>query len=330
MLRRTSDKADLKSNWVIASLAMSLLISCAPPPPKVRLQREWTANAEFAGDLIARDIAARDGVRLEVLAGSENRDPIRTVTRGDAEIGIASADRILVENHGGGDLVVLAVATNPSPVTFLSRIEQGIEAPDSLYGKRIGIQPGTNTEVVFDLFLRMNQIDRGKMTVVDSGWNGLDALVKNKLDVLAVFSYDEPMQLEARGEDPARYRQLDPAKWGCHLIGTVYFAKRGYLAENRDCIERVMRALVRGWEEAKKDPERAIDMVLAFDASLNRQKELASLRRLLPYTERSGVFLFAEMSDWEATARALVTIGKLPNYSPVKCVDYSVLLGVRR
>ena len=58
--------------------------------------------------ICASKIALEKGFRLVVKEGSELFDPIRLVRSGDVDFGVASADRILQENEGGAQLVIIA------------------------------------------------------------------------------------------------------------------------------------------------------------------------------------------------------------------------------
>src|SRR5690242_10477940 len=91
----------------VTLLAISVLWGCSGEPTKTVLQREWTANAEFAGDVWASQLPD-SGIALEVREGSQVIDPIKLVRTGDVQFGVASADRVLHENEGGAGLVILA------------------------------------------------------------------------------------------------------------------------------------------------------------------------------------------------------------------------------
>ena len=80
---------------------VSLLAGCRRAPSGAILQREWTANAEFAGDVWASKVGEKHGINLDVREGSEVIDPIKMVRTNAAQFGVASSDRVLHENSGG-------------------------------------------------------------------------------------------------------------------------------------------------------------------------------------------------------------------------------------
>ena len=167
-----------------------LTITVAPAWSKdnITLQREWTANAEFAGDVSASQIATNRGFKLEVREGSELVDPIKMVRSGGAQFGVASADRILEENEGGADLIVLGAATFRSPVVFLTQSRMNVVQPRDFVGRTIGIQPGTNTELVFNALAKSQGIALKDMKVVN--WVG-----EPKCSKLELSMYSAPLRM---------------------------------------------------------------------------------------------------------------------------------------
>ena len=122
---------------LVFALAVASAMSCKPAPTETLvLQREWIANAEFAGDVWAQDISRQGGPLISVREGSELLDPIKAVRSGVAQFGVASSDRVLRENEGGADLVILAVATYKSPVVFLSHPRDMVKSPSDFRSRR--------------------------------------------------------------------------------------------------------------------------------------------------------------------------------------------------
>jgi len=182
---------------ILLVLIVGLLRIIWPPSKHIVLQREWIANAEYVGDIWASKIGRENGFILDVREGSELFDPVKQVRSGDAHFGVASADRILQENEGGAGLLIIASATYKTPVVFVSKKGTGIQSPNSFIGKSIGIQAGTNTELVFEAIIEAAKVRKEELRVVESGWGmqGIQTFISGDIDVLGVFDYDETIQL---------------------------------------------------------------------------------------------------------------------------------------
>lgn len=322
-----------KRTWIAAVVILAVAVVAvfsywaltrAPSPPALILQREWTANAEFAGDVWAAELAREHGITLQVREGSELIDPVKQVRSGIAHFGVASADRILVENDGGADLVIIAAASYKSPVVFLARPQTAIATPGDMRGHVVGIQSGTNTELVFHALLRAQGIQLDDVKVVESGW-GTANFETGAIDVLGAFAYDEPVTLELKHVD---FTTLFPEDYGVRYVGTVYFTRRAFAAEHSEMVQGFVDALVDGWKHALEKPDEAIALVgRRFPSvSANAAKERASLERGRPYFGgEDGQLLYASQSRWTAMAADLVAQGRLRSFDFAKTVDYHFL-----
>jgi NitT/TauT family transport system substrate-binding protein len=286
------------------------------------LQREWTANAEFAGDVWAEEKAPQHGIRLTVKEGSEVIDPVKVVRSGEAQFGIASADRILRENERGADLLILATSTYKSPVVFLSHPKDNIRTPRDFIGKRVGIQSGTNTELVLKSLLRSQHLDPARMKIVESGW-GTATFQTGDLDVLGAFDYDEPVQLELKGIPVSAIR---PEEYGVHYVGTVYFTRRSLAQQQPALVQAFINSLVDGWRSALADPHTAIAKLVAQFKDIDSTKETKSLLIGREYFEgENGKLLYASPMRWQEMADNLKALGLLRSFDFNQNVDYRFL-----
>lgn len=305
----------------LALLAVSVE-ACKRTPPTTVLQREWTANAEFAGDVWAADIALQRGLHFEVREGSEVIDPVKLVRTGDVQFGVASADRILHENEGGADLLILAAACFRSPVVFLTHPSSGITSPTDFRGRTVGIQSGTNTELVFKSLLRAHNLTSADVKVVESGW-GTTNFETNAIDVLAAFAYDEPVQLEIKH---IPFETIQPEASGVRYVGTVYFTSGTLARESPDIIQAFMNNLVEGWHQALQHPQEAIKKASTRFTSLDTEKETLSLERGRTFfAGENGRLLYASRDRWEEMGRHLVELGVLKRFDFQANVDYRFL-----
>jgi NitT/TauT family transport system substrate-binding protein len=301
---------------------MTLLMSCKSQPHGAILQREWTANAEFAGDLWASKLSEKHGFKLEVREGSEVIDPIKMVRSGSAQFGVASSDRVLREIDGGADLVVLATASYRSPVVFLSHPALHIKAPADFKGRRIGIQAGTNTDLIFKALIRTVPLSINDMRVVESGF-GTTNFETGTLDVLAAFDYDEPVQLEIK---KIPFDVIEPEKFGVHFIGTVYFTSKSLVEKNPKLVQAFLDSLIEGWTKALAHPDEAIDLLASRFPSVDKKKEVRSLQRGRPYfAGEDGRLLYASPSRWAQMGDQLVSMGVLKRFAFDNSVDYQFL-----
>lgn len=293
------------------------------------LRREWLANAEFAGDVWASKLASERGFELQVKEGGELIDPIKEVRSGEADFGVASADRVLRENEAGAGLVIIAAATYRSPVVFLTKPDSGITLPSQFSGRTVGIQAGTNTELVFDALLSSVGLTRKEMHVVESGW-GTANFESNTIDVLAAFDYDEPVQLAMKKPPVAINPPIEPRAYGVDLIGTVYFTRKQLIEQQPERVQRFVNALVGGWQRALANQPEAIRMLKKQFKLIDEAKESRSLNRGAAYFSGEGGHpLYASAERYNAMVSTLIAMGKLRDGSQATSVSFQKTVDYR-
>lgn len=303
-----------------------MLASCGPQGEQndVILQREWTVNAEYAGDVWASSLAADHGINMDVREGSELNDPLKVVRSGEAHFGVASADRILQENEGGADLVILGAATYKSPVVFLVQPKIEFASISDLNGKVVGLQAGTNTELVFKALARAVAPRLDDVKIVESGW-GTTTFETQSIDVLGAFAYDEPVSLEMKGKS---FQEIKPETYGVHYVGTVYFTRRALVDDDPDLVRVFMKLLADGWHNTIQSPEEAVNILAErySDIRGNRAKTLKSLRAGLTYFEgENGKLFYVSQARWNRMTESLIGLGVLESFDFKDNVDYRFL-----
>ena len=154
-----SDMHGLTSAWLVSRrvqrfLTLSLLLLGMPvaaleqrPLTQVRLQLNWQHQFEFAGFYAAKAKGFyRDaGLDVEILESVPGENSEQQVIGGKAEFGISDA-KLLLEQHKGNEVVVLAVIFQHSPVVLLVP-ENGARSITELRGKRV-MMVAENTELL--------------------------------------------------------------------------------------------------------------------------------------------------------------------------------------
>jgi ABC-type nitrate/sulfonate/bicarbonate transport system substrate-binding protein len=294
------------------------LTSCTSGVPKqesipvVELRQEWFPNANFAGEVSAsKRFAQAEKIQLKVVPGAEDVDPIKVVLSRGADFGVVGGDLLVAAVAKGAPLVAIGVVNAKSPTCFLVKAKSGIKGPADFPGKRVGILAGTNTERIYQLMMKRAGIDRSKVKEIQAPFE-LQTFVLGQYDVRPAFIYDEPVSLEQQG---ISYEVLDPAQYGVHFTGTVYFTRRDVLDAKRPLAQALVTSLVKGWTYAIANPNDSLSDVLAAYPSLKKERESRSLQLALPYfSGENGKPLTASTETWQAMISGLEEIGVIaPN-----------------
>ena len=300
----------------VAAAALTSCSSSAPKPetlPVVELRQEWFPNANFAGEVSAAKRFAKDEkIQLKVVPGAEDVDPIKVVLSKGADFGVVGGDLLVAAVAKGAPLVAIGVVNVKSPTCFLVKAKSGIKGPADFPGKRVGILAGTNTERVYQLMMKRAGIDRSKVKEIQAPFE-LQTFVLGQYDVRPAFIYDEPVSLEQQG---IAYEVIDPAQYGVHFTGTVYFTRRDVLDAKRPLAQALVTSLVKGWTYAIANPDASLADVLEAYPTLKAERERRSLQLALPYfAGENGKPLTASAQTWQSMIDGLEEIGVIAPHS---------------
>src|SRR5690349_2405959 len=112
----------------------------------VKLQQEWFPFAGFAGEVAAsKRFAGGNGIKLDIVPGAEDVDPIKLVLSKSYDFGVVGSDLLVSAVAKGAPLIAIGAVNYKSPTCFIVRADSKISAPVDFVGKRVGILSGTNT-----------------------------------------------------------------------------------------------------------------------------------------------------------------------------------------
>jgi NitT/TauT family transport system substrate-binding protein len=310
----------------IIIIALSTLVFSCNNSPKtesktVTVRQEWFPNANYAGELVAaKEFAKEENIEIKIEAGSDNIDPIKLVLSGKNDFGVVGADKVLLANEAGANLVVIGVINYNSPTCFLALDNKQIKTPKDFEGKTVGVLTGTATEYVYRALLSKTGIDAKKLKEVEAPFD-LATFIAGSYDVRPAFIYDEPVSLDMQN---LKYTIINPSEYGVSFIGTVYFTTKKMIGENPEIVQSFINSVAKGWEKSLKQPSVAIKYLKEYDPNIDANRELKSLEKGLSYfTGYKNEVLTADMPHWEQMSNTLVDLGLLKNSDLKNVVNMS-------
>lgn len=313
-------------------LAAALALLCplpvlAQPAPdalqKVEILLDWKALPTFAGFYLAREMGAFERRGLEV-AFAETQGAISSAEMiGSGQqywIGSSSGIATAIGRSKGVPVKSLAVYYAKTPTAIYTRGEDRIAHPRDLYGKTLGLVPGSITNEEFRALIAANKLDRSKIKETTVSWNAYD-LVEKKVD--ALIDYDEmaPSELIAEGRRITMIRLSD---FGVRAYSLNLIVNDAAWADpaKREIARKIEEAVQEGYNMVRERPG---------DAALHFSRLFP---RLAPrYVDRSMATVSQQLSGpptgqqtragWEATIATLESLGLLAK--PITVDDVAIL-----
>jgi ABC-type nitrate/sulfonate/bicarbonate transport system substrate-binding protein len=320
----------LPSRRLVLASALALLsppTAFAQPAPdslqKVEILLDWKALPTFGGFYLAREMGAFERRGLEVTF-AETQGAISSAEMiGSGKqywIGSSSGIATAIGRSKGVPVKSLAVYYAKTPTVIYTRGEDRIAHPRDLYGKTLGLVPGSITNEEFRALLAANRLDRSRIKETTVTWNAYD-LVEKKVD--ALIDYDEmaPSELIAEGRRITMIRLSD---FGVKAYSLNLIVNDAAWADpvKREIARKIEEAVQEGYNTIRERPG---------DAALHFSRLFP---RLAPrFVDRSMATVSQQLSGpptgqqtragWEATIATLEALGLLAR--PITVDEVAIL-----
>jgi NitT/TauT family transport system substrate-binding protein len=254
-----------------------------PEAASVRLQLQWTPQAQFAGYYAAEEQGyyGEENLTVEFLPGGGDVVPQQVGSAPDGpEFTIAWVPKVLQAREAGSDLVQIAQMFQRAPTLAVSWRDSGIVTPEDWAGKKVGAWPfGNELEVIATAnlagltagedYIRVEQdFDMSELLAAYDGCAESDT---DCVDVAEAMVYNEYAQLlETTNPDtgelftPDDLNVLDYNEHGTAMLQDALWARESWLAEegNEDVAIRFLRASFRGWIYCRDNPDDCVQYSL--------------------------------------------------------------------
>ena len=297
---------------------------------KVSLQLQWFDQAQFAGFYVAKEKNFYDTANLDVriIPGGYNVNPIARVMQGEADIGLATGDQVLISRAEGRSIKAIGTVFNTSLACFMSKKNSKINSPYDLVEKKVGVYRGFDTENVLLSMLKKHGIRPEAVKIRDAG--SIEAFVTGELEAFPSYIFNEPVSMK---EKQIEVNIMRPSDFGIQFYSDTIFTSQEYWGKNRDALEKFLQASARGWLWAKSNPNEALDIMFRHrgfgsrtqESGKHQQEQLKIVLQYIGAGPRNEIF-YMERSVWGAMEQSLYDIGKLKKRGHIQGLcDFTIL-----
>jgi NitT/TauT family transport system substrate-binding protein len=307
----------------LAGLALGALLaltSVAAAADAVSLRLNWYLGGLHAPFYYGKDkgFFTDEGIDLTINEGRGSVAAAQAIAAGSDTFGMADAGTLMLTASKGAEIKAVMSLLNTSGFGVISLEEAGIKSPADLEGKRLAITAGDALTQLFPALAKANNIDLSKVNLVQMDPAAkVVAVLEKRVDALLGGIDDQFFLLEQKGSKAAALRFADH---GANTVGITVIANEATIKDKPDLVKRFVAAAVRSWEEAKKNPEAAVEAALKVKPELNKESTLKQLKVDLDLleskaSEGKGIG-FAAQGDWETTKRLLAEYRDLKTDKP--------------
>lgn len=251
---------------------------------------------------VDRGFYKAEGINLVINEGRGSANTVQVVAAGTDTFGIADSSSIINLVSKGGEIKSVMNILSSTGFSVVSAASAGIKSPKDIEGKTLAVSPGDPLRSLLEAVAAANKVDLSKVNFVqvDPAAKVVTVLEK-RADALLGGADDQYFLLKYKGMEAHALRYADH---GANIVGMALFAGNAAIKNNPDLIRRFVKATQRAWDEAKKNPDAAVDVAMKVKPDLNRQSTKDQMLvdfELMDSPNVKGRTGYGDEKDWSQT-----------------------------
>jgi NitT/TauT family transport system substrate-binding protein len=291
---------------VAMTLAAILLAACpASAAEKASVRLNWYLGGLHAPFYLGveRGYYRDENIDLTINEGRGSAAAVQIVGAKSDTFGMSDAGSLMLAVAKGVPIRSVFSLLSSSDFGIISLEETGIKSPKDLEGRSVAASPGDGLTQLFPAVIEANGLNRDKVKVVFMDPPAKPAaLMEKKVDALLGGASDQYWLVKYKGFKPALLKYADI---GVDTVGMTIQAHLDTLKDNPDLVRRFVKATIRSWEAAQKEPAAAVKAALKVKPDLNaastEDQLMTNLGELFSKNTRGKSIGYSAPEDWEHT-----------------------------
>ncbi len=309
----------LTKGLLAAAIALTGVVTQAQAAEKVTVQLKWVPQAQFAGYYVAqaKGYYKEAGLDVTIKPGGPDISPVQVIAGNQADIVVNWMPDALAAREAGVPLVNVAQVFNKSGLMLTCKKASGVSTPKDLKGKTLGVWFGGNEYPFYSWMGKLGYKVDTDIKVLKQGFN-VDPLLQNQAACISTMIYNEYWQVIDAG-----VKESDLVTFFYEEQGVASLEDGLYVLESKlkdpafvARMGKFVKATLKGWNEAVKNPEEAAKIVVAADTSGSsklavQKRQMDNIAKLIS-TANTPKMGYLEPAAFERTVKVLMSGGSAP------------------
>jgi NitT/TauT family transport system substrate-binding protein len=241
----------------VAAGAVVAATACCPAwaAEKIGVRLNWVPGTEHSFLYLGKEKGwfADAGIDLDIIAGQGSTVAVKTVGAGETPFAIADVATVARGWEAGVPIVAAAVLLKESPTVVYSLKAKNITKMSDLCGKKLGLNIKSTTTEQYRAMLRMANLKNCDITEVPISGGGAKEVMSGAIDAAVIFSYEDPAQLQSKGQ------QLNtiPASQFFKLYSLSIITNADTAAKKKELVNSFVKTTTKSIKYALQNPEEA-------------------------------------------------------------------------
>jgi ABC-type nitrate/sulfonate/bicarbonate transport system substrate-binding protein len=301
------------------------------PTETLTFALDWVPNTNYTGIYVAlaKGWYREEGVDLKILPYSEAATPETLIASGKADLGIGSAESVVVAAAAGQNIVSVAAVIQKDTSALVTLKNSGITSPRGLDGKKYAGFGAPYEQPVISTMIKTDG-GKGDFQNITANVFGYEAVLNKQADFVWIFEGWDGIEAKLRGIE---LNVMPVTRFGIPERYTpVIISGADIISRKSDALKRFMKATVRGYDFAIANPKEAADLLISSNPPgtfSNPQLVYNSQEYLSPrYKEGSTQWGIQTLKAWTEYPKFMFQAGVLmdANNKPLaRELDYNKL-----
>ncbi len=270
----------------LVAISMGLLTLPAHSQTQLKFLLDWRIEGPSAPFFLALDKGFYKAENLEVsfAPGSGAGETAKRSVAEGYQLSMVDTSSLIKfrDDPKNVPLKIVMMAYDAPAFAIVTFKKSRINHPKKLEGKLLGQPVGETERMTWPIFVKANNIDEPRVGIQNVTYADREKeLISGRVDAVNAFWFSSQMTLIANGVKPDDLEIFLMRDWGVELYGNAIAAHPDLIKNNPQAVEGFVRATIRGFQAAQRDPEAAIASMMKFHPSTNKDLELNRLRLAL-------------------------------------------------
>ncbi len=301
---------------VMLAAALALGGAGAFAADKVTVQLKWVPQAQFAGYYVAqaKGYYKDAGLEVNIKPGGPDISPVQVLAGNQADVVVNWMADALASREAGVPLVNIAQVFNKSGLMLTCKKSSGVSTPKDLKGKTLGVWYGGNEYPFFSWMSKLGLKTDSDIKVLKQGFN-VDPLLQNQAACISTMIYNEYWQVIDAGVKESELVTFFYEDQGVASLEDGLYVMEAKLKDPAFVARmgKFLKATLKGWNEAVKNPEEAAKIVVAADTSGGstmkiQKRQMENIAKLIGNANTAKVGYLDEAA-YQRTVKNLLTGG---------------------